>query len=395
MPPPPGRDPRYELLDAWRGAACLMVIVHHAGFAIRPGDPAGPSTWGWARRALLAVVRNLDLGVPLFFVISGYCIAASVDAHRRRGSSSWGFLARRARRIYPPYWAALLVFAATTWGLDAAGLGRLHRGGYSLELASPGSLSTAQWLGNLTLTETWRPRAWGGGQPEVYTRVAWSLCFEEQFYLVCFLTLAVAPRRLLPALGAATAAIVGFRVFAWDSGWIVRYRGMFPELWHEFAVGLGVYWRLALAPPGRARLAVDAALVGLLAVGLGWSYPSTAAAAAFGLVLIATRRLDAAAAGQAWLSPLRACGRRCYSLYLIHLPVCTVGSEWLVGLGLADFRSRVLVVVPLVTLASIGAGWAFFAAVESRFLNPPSDRKPHPRPLAGEAEPGPAVAGVG
>jgi peptidoglycan/LPS O-acetylase OafA/YrhL len=390
MPPPPGLDPRYETLDVWRGVACLMVVLHHSGFALRWDETSGEP----ARAAVVGFVRVMDLGVPLFFVISGYCIAASMDGHRRRGKSSWAFLGRRLRRIYPPYWAALLVFVATTWSLDRLGLHRLHDGANSLELESPGSLDLAQWVGNVTLTEMWRPKVWRGSPVEVYTRVAWSLCFEEQFYLVCFLALLAAPRRLYGVVGALTAAIVGFRVFAYDSGWLANYRGMFPELWHEFAVGLLVYWRLVAAPSKRARLAVDASLVGLLAVGIASEFRSTAVAAGFGLALIALRGLDEAAGRLAWLAPLRACGRRCYSIYLVHLPFCTVGNECLVRLGIVGFWPRVLVTVPLVSMVAVGAGWVFFAAVESRFLNPPGDRKPHARPVAGEAEASPGDEAV-
>ncbi len=381
MPPPPGHDPRYESLDAWRGVACLMVVLHHAGFALRWDEATGDR----ARLCASWLFRQMDLGVPLFFVISGYCIAASLDAHRRRGASSWAFLGRRLWRIYPPYWASVLLFVVTSWALDRAGLHVLHDGGHSLELDSPGDLNWAQWLGNLTLTETWRSRAWGGGPPQIFTRVAWSLCFEEQFYLVVFLTLLVAPRRLFGALGVLSVAIVGFRVVAADVGWIHRYEGSFPILWHEFAIGLAVYWRLVWAPDRRARWAVDAALVGLLAAGLALSFRSTSVSAAFGLALIALR--DAGGSGPGWL---RACGRRCYSIYLVHLPACTVGSEWLYTLGLVGFWPRVLVMIPLVSLAAVGVGWAFFGTVETHFLNPPADRRPHPRPVAGEEAGSPA-----
>ena len=67
----------------------------------------------------------MNLGVSLFFVISGYCIAASAEATARKGGSPWGFMGRRVWRIYPPYWAALLGFVAVVVALDAAGLGRL------------------------------------------------------------------------------------------------------------------------------------------------------------------------------------------------------------------------------------------------------------------------------
>ncbi len=77
---------------------------------------------------------------------------------------------------------------------------------------------------------------------------------------------------------------------------------------------------------------------------------------------------------------------RSYSLYLIHLPVCTVGIEWLYGLGIVGFWLRVLVTIPLVSAASVLAGWAFFEGVESRFLNAPAvGRPPGGQPLAGEA----------
>ena len=364
MPSAPGREPRYETLDVWRGLACLMVVLHHSGFALRWSDAEGST----ARWLAVGFVRLMDQGVPLFFVISGYCIAASLDGHRRRGSSSWEFLKRRVRRIYPPYWAALLVFVATTWLLDRAGLKRLHAGAYSLELDSPGTLGLAQWLGNLTLTETWRPRLWGGIGASIYTRIGWSLCFEEQFYFLGFLALLIAPRRLYEFLGTLTVAIVGFRVFAYDSGWLMRYRGTFLELWHEFAVGLLVYWSLVAAPSRQAKLAVIGALIALFSVGVIWSYRSTTVAAGFGLILIAIRDLDGAASRLTHLNPLRGCGKRCYSIYLIHLPVCTIGNEILCQFGLTNFWTRTLVVIPVVSTLAVASGWGFFRLVESRFL---------------------------
>jgi peptidoglycan/LPS O-acetylase OafA/YrhL len=275
MPPPPGHDPRYESLDAWRGLACLMVVLHHSGFALTWAEAASPSPGSWARWPVVWLVRQMDLGVPLFFVISGYCIAASMDAHRRRGASSWAFLGKRLRRIYPPYWVALFLFVATTWALDRAGLHRLHRGGHSLELISPGALNRAQWLGNITLTETWRSHVFGGGSMEVFTRVAWSLCYEEQFYLVSFLALLVAPRRLFPVLAILSAMIVSFRSMAADVGSLFRFDGSFIYLWQEFAVGLAVYWRLVWATTPKAKRVIDAALVSMMVWGLALSIRSS------------------------------------------------------------------------------------------------------------------------
>lgn len=365
MPPPPGFAPRYSLLDSWRGFTCLIVVLHHAGFVLREVEAAGSSWAATARGVVIGFYHHMNLAVPLFFVISGYCIAASMDAHRRRGASPWHFLGRRAWRIYPPYWAAVACFAAVVPALRMAGWPRVE-GEYSLRLGSPAELTWAQWLGNLTLTETWRPQVFGGAPYANLTRISWTLCFEEQFYLVCFLLLLAFPRRPCGAIAAATALILAWGLAWYDSGRSHLLVGTFPEHWHEFAVGLAVYWRLVLAGSAWARRAVDLGLGGLAVVGLVHGGPAMATVGAFGLALVALRRFDETWAGRRGLAPFRACGRRCYSIYLIHLPACTVGAEALVQLGLAGFWTRALVVAPLVALAGVAAGWLFFAAVESR-----------------------------
>jgi peptidoglycan/LPS O-acetylase OafA/YrhL len=369
MKPPVERSRRYLSLDVWRGVACLMVLLHHASVALSWEEVGGDGLEAWLRRGILSLLKA-GVGPPLFFVMSGYCVAASIDSFRRKGTSPLGFLAKRLWRTFPPYWVALLGFVAVVTGLDALGLGRLHGGLVSLELTSPATLTRAQWLGNLTLTESWRPLV-GGGEGNEFTRIAWSLCYQEQFYLVCFLVMVVAPRRFHAVLAAATVAIVGFRVFAWDSGGLSRIDGTFPVLWHEFAVGLAVYWRFNRAPSRGARWGIDLCLAGLLVVACWTQFESTAEAAALGLALIALRRWDERIAGLSWLDPLRACGRRCYSIYLVHLPICAVGNHCLYELGMTGFWARALVMVPLVSLASVGAGWLFYRGVESRFVQLP------------------------
>ena len=86
-----------------------------------------------------------------------------------------------------------------------------------------------------------------GAGANVYTRVAWSLCFEEQFYLICFLALLLAPGRFFTALAGATLVIAAVRVWFWWSNGLGSLRGTFPLIWHEFAVGLAVFYRLNVA----------------------------------------------------------------------------------------------------------------------------------------------------
>jgi peptidoglycan/LPS O-acetylase OafA/YrhL len=374
----PVRDPRYQLLDVWRGVACLMVVLHHAGFAVIFDGPQTGGLEAELRRGVIGFFWRMNMGVPLFFVISGYCIAASAESIRRRGAGAWRFLGRRVWRIYPPYWAALLGFVVLIAGLDAIGLGRLHYGDghHALQLDPPGKLDRVQWVGNITLTEEYRPLLWRPPPKAVYTRVAWSLCYEEQFYLVCFLAL-LTSRRLFGTLAVVTFLVIGLRLAFEDVGLSSRIDGAFPELWHEFAVGLAVYWRLNKAESAGAKRAVDAFLASLVLIWMAGYFRgtpvegSTPAAVAFGYILIALRRWDEQAARFGLLAPLRACGRRCYSIYLIHLPVCTVGNLWLFERGLTGFWARVLVMIPVVSSAAVGVSWLFFHAVERHFLNPP------------------------
>jgi peptidoglycan/LPS O-acetylase OafA/YrhL len=361
-----GWDARYQALDAWRGLACLLVVVHHAGYALAWAE-ARDSWWRWLT---VLAVRRMDLGVSLFFVISGYCIAASADGAVRKGDPPSAFLSRRVWRIYPPYWFALLGFVAVVAWLDAAGLARFYRNELAVMLDPPRDLDWRHWLGNLTLTETWRPHVYGPDR-NVFTGVAWSLCFEEQFYLICFLAIWLAPGRLFRALGCATAALAAVRAYAWGVGGLDGLSGTFPLLWHEFAVGLAVYYRLRRAETDWEKRLVEFGLFALCVAGLSTRGRATATAAAFGLALIALRPWDGWWATAPVLAPFRACGRRCYSIYLAHLPASVIGNQWLYELGYTSFWARVLVMIPVVSAAGLATGWAFHAAIESRFLVPP------------------------
>src|SRR3954452_16153039 len=83
--PPSRSKPRYEAIDVLRGLACVMVVVHHTGFAVVEADALGAGTEPWLRRAVVSVM-HMAIGTPMFFVISGYCVLASMDAIRRRGT---------------------------------------------------------------------------------------------------------------------------------------------------------------------------------------------------------------------------------------------------------------------------------------------------------------------
>ena len=92
---PQPKCPRYASLDAWRGAACLMVITvphstMYAGAKAR-FDWSDPSSW------FILLAQWMWIGVPIFFVISGYCIAATADCAAKAGCGSRTILRCRFR----------------------------------------------------------------------------------------------------------------------------------------------------------------------------------------------------------------------------------------------------------------------------------------------------------
>lgn len=358
---------RYHALDIWRGIVCLVVVLEHAAVCLWSIPAEGVSGASRPVREWLVWSLSQNVGAPLFFVISGYCIAASLDSTRRKGIRPATFIARRLWRIFPPYWASMAVIAILVVALNLLGLRRWHATNLGLELFDLDTFNWYQWLGNVTLTETWRARLFPGGELRFLNRVAWALCYQEQFYLICFVALVFFPRRLYAALGVATLLIIGFKLMITDLRRDQYYLGFFPDLWHEFAVGLFLYWRINVATTPAARRTVELLFVGLFVFATWKAMVTTQAAALFGLLLIAIYRWDEPIALIKGFDPLRALGKRSYSVYLIHLPVCTIGNVVLAEIGLNSFWQRTLVMIPLVMVGSTLAAWAFSAAVDRHF----------------------------
>lgn len=104
-------------LDIARGLAALMVFCFHISNLITAASPT-----------LGRLASYGYMGVPIFFVISGYCMAASAKQVLRKNRSAGSFLRKRFLRIYPPFWASILVIMAIPYLL--AGLSILKTGNY-------------------------------------------------------------------------------------------------------------------------------------------------------------------------------------------------------------------------------------------------------------------------
>lgn len=96
-------------LDAVRVFATFLIVVFHVSESFECGfmgrHPAG---WG-------PILSRLDIGVPIFFVLSGFLVGRPFVADFLAGCHPTGigrFYWRRSVRIFPAYWLALAVSAA-------------------------------------------------------------------------------------------------------------------------------------------------------------------------------------------------------------------------------------------------------------------------------------------
>jgi len=109
-------------------------------------------------------------GVSLFFVISGFLITRILIASedRPRGQALKAFYVRRALRIFPAYYLVL--------GLAAATVGIAYLPAYVLYVMNWG-IFFYTWIQPALVDRPWDP-------VRMYGVHFWSLCVEEQFYLV-------------------------------------------------------------------------------------------------------------------------------------------------------------------------------------------------------------------
>ena len=100
-------------LDAMRGVAAVAVVTYHA-LGVAPQTALSGWEW-WLPQITAFSVHFAYAGIYLFFVISGFCIhlfwararAAGVEKPVVNFLSFWK---RRVRRLYPPYFVALVLY---------------------------------------------------------------------------------------------------------------------------------------------------------------------------------------------------------------------------------------------------------------------------------------------
>jgi peptidoglycan/LPS O-acetylase OafA/YrhL len=326
---------RFTSLDGLRGVCALAIVLEHCERLFQPGVIF---CHGW-------------LAVDMFFILSGFVIAACYARRLADGLTARQFAWLRIRRLAPVYWAGLALCAA-------ASLAQIHFQG-----------SGSSWivLGSTAMAALLVPHLGDGNFAYPANPVAWTLAWELVVNIIYAAGLWRARTRVLLVLIALLLAGAVVMSFSTTSGWSFGMTGL--DVWlgglralPEFLMGvllhrafragffaslpaitpllpLGMWLVMAVQPQGLSPL-LDFAMVVLI----------------FPLLVALLVRGEAFA--PAWFVPL---GAISYPLYASHLALIWLAwhTPWL---GL-DHGPRPVLATGLVLMA-IGLAWLLYRLVD-------------------------------
>lgn len=264
---------RIHTLDLLRFFAAFGVVIYH--FAARPGS----------EYAISSVAKFGYLGVPIFFMISGFVIAISAQ-----GRTAYQFGVSRFARLYPGLWVGI---AFTTLVV------------YLVAGTAPQAI---QVITNAMLINDYV------GQPDI-DGVYWTLQTEIKFYACVFLLIAVG---LFPKYKIWLSIWLGLTVLHRLTGEPFFLGWFISPAWSPYFIAGVAMFHMSENKPGPFNLTV---LIFALLLGAIHSYES-----ASGFIWDATLADRLIASGLFLLSAL--------GLVAIALRVLAIGSfHWVVTLG--------------------------------------------------------------
>jgi peptidoglycan/LPS O-acetylase OafA/YrhL len=376
---------RMLTLDAMRGVAALVVVTYHA-LGVAPQTAFTGWQW-WLPQTTAYAVHFAYAGIYLFFVFSGFCIHLFWAKARAAGVEKpvvnfFVFWKRRVRRLYPPYFAALvlyLVYLASKTPVHVTG-SYLWDVGLHLFM-----------LHNVDLRTTY-----------TINGAFWTLAIEEQLYLAYFLLLFLRirfgwTRTLVLCVSARVVWLLIGRYLSYSFGVHIPVTEAAATNWFIWALGalsveaaLGVIklpaWCYKMSVAGLALLCA-AGLAQILPMvddkavfhDIGWLLMHPAWGVGFFILVNYS-----VAAEQRWrksshvprlVPTLASIGLMSYSLYLTHSFVL-MHWYWFGFTRLHILSISLLIMTPL----TVAFAWVFFRCCERPFMTLPAAVKVPAKP---------------
>ena len=144
---PPPHHPRFPLLDGMRAIAVFGVLVLHVGVFGQVGDSLAGK-----------LVLHLNVGVTIFFLISGFLLYRPFIAHRTGGAGApavTDYARRRLLRILPAYWLVLVVLIVLPGFTGVPGTGGIQQFALLHTLPIGDAPACVQAVADCGLAQTW------------------------------------------------------------------------------------------------------------------------------------------------------------------------------------------------------------------------------------------------
>ena len=290
-----GKPLRYPVLDALRGLAALGVVFHHIPAM------AGISAAGFD--------ANFGRMVDLFFVLSGFVIAASYGAKLSAGFSFSRFIWLRWGRVWPLHAAMLTVFALS---MLALGLMRpeLRTHGLMAGAGDPADLPIAYLLLQ-------------GVVPSlgvIWNHPSWSVSVEMLLYLLAAAGWRAGGQRIWMAWLALAVAVLTYVALGGP------FYGLASNIGRGiagFGLGLALHRAYQRSTPPTLPVSLATALEGAALLALGAVLWGSGSLIAFDLAATALVALAALQRGLIsrllCAAPFQWLGTMSYALYMVHV----------------------------------------------------------------------------
>jgi peptidoglycan/LPS O-acetylase OafA/YrhL len=368
-------------MDGFRGLAVLCIVLGHVRWRLGTSPPVDVPP-------LKYIYTASFFGVDLLFVVSGFVLFLPAVLNEGSLGAAKTFLVRRAARIVPAFWAAMIFSYAIAWKVG--------------ELEGRGTIGA--WLSHMFFMSAYaHPRedaGFGVNSP------IWTMSVEVIFYFCLLLVARWYYRRPFLGLGIAmtitelwhnaTLHLTG--VIDWlNIGWTreavtqAQYRmaHAFPGFATQFAVGMTAAWifarvRTQPSTPELDRVFPAVAMssgLGIIALAALGSWKvahglegpfdhwtdTLERSLLFGALVCATALAPRVVQWPVANDATRFMGTVCYGMYLCHLPLIYL---LIPALGLKEFEGTTTdavmltaVVVPL----SLAIGVVSYTFLEQPF----------------------------